>query len=336
MKRLVPLAAVALLVGCGATPAAPPRTVVRLAGTRFVESLAHEYAQALPGITFQTISVGSPIASVDAVQRGDADLAIAYADAAYGAYIDEGTHAAPRARDGSPPHSLRAIATLQVTPLLLLARRASGIHSVGDLRGRVVRLTVPTPADRRFAPGWSVPPGFVHASDSRVRVTSISELLLLAFGVNPAELRWRPIGPQADALTALHEGTLDAMFMTVYDSDVLHALPNDVRLVPFEGPALDRLRSEYSFLRPITVPSGTYPGQLEALHTVGVDLILICRSELQEGLVYELTRAQLSALPHVWAAVATQPPPDLERASATPIPLHEGAARFYREWELFH
>jgi len=62
---------------------------------------------------------------------------------------------------------------------------------------------------------------------------------------------------------------------------------------------------------------------------VGFDMVVICREDLDEPLAYELTRDVLEAFPQMPAAST-----GLEEAPATPLPLHSGAARYYREWEL--
>lgn len=331
MRGLAVVGAVVLFSSCRAEPVVQTHTVVRLAGTPFVESLAREYGRVLTNVTVQTVPVSSPLASVDAVQRGEADLGVAFADAAYSAYIGQADDAANESR-----HRLSAISTLQLAPLILLARAESRIASVPDLRGHVVRVSGPGQSDPRFGPGWTIPPGLSPvASKTTVRVTSISQLVLIAFGIDPASVHNRPL-VQVDAFNELRAGTVDAMFTTVFDSaDFISRAPMiGIRLVPLEGEPIDRLRSEYSFIRPISIPRGTYAAQTDVLHTVGVDLVLICRSDLDEQLVYDLTRAHLTVIPHVWASGATQMPPDLEKAPATPIPLHDGAARYYREWEL--
>jgi hypothetical protein len=65
--------------------------------------------------------------------------------------------------------------------------------------------------------------------------------------------------------------------------------------------------------------------------TIGLDGLLVCRSGLDTDL-YGVTKAFFQALPELSAFDA---PPlrqmNPEDASATPIPLHEGAARYYRE-----
>ena len=70
------------------------------------------------------------------------------------------------------------------------------------------------------------------------------------------------------------------------------------------------------------------------MHTIGVDTVLVCRVDLAESLAYDVTRAMFEALPRNAAPVPWTTLLDLERAAATPIPLHQGAARYYREREL--
>ena len=70
------------------------------------------------------------------------------------------------------------------------------------------------------------------------------------------------------------------------------------------------------------------------VETLGAEWLLVCRSDLSEDLVYQLTRAFFEQLPalardHGEAALI-----DPEQAPAAPIPLHAGAARYYREREV--
>ena len=101
------------------------------------------------------------------------------------------------------------------------------------------------------------------------------------------------------------------------------------RLVPIEGPSADRLRRDYPFLT-ATVVSGELYGS--SVHTIGVDGLLICRSDLDETMVYELTKQLFLSLRSLGRGALRFM--DVDQAPATPIPLHPGAARYYREREL--
>jgi TRAP-type uncharacterized transport system substrate-binding protein len=65
-----------------------------------------------------------------------------------------------------------------------------------------------------------------------------------------------------------------------------------------------------------------------------VDGIFVARADLDERLVYRLTRAFFETVAVVWKDVPGLHGVSIGRAPSTPIPLHPGAARYYREWEL--
>jgi hypothetical protein len=87
------------------------------------------------------------------------------------------------------------------------------------------------------------------------------------------------------------------------------------------------MRTRYPYLKRTLIPQGTYPNLPEPVRTLGVDTLLVCRADLEDATVYSLLDAYFATRP------ATTPP-NLERAPATPIPLHPGAARYYRQREL--
>ena len=62
--------------------------------------------------------------------------------------------------------------------------------------------------------------------------------------------------------------------------------------------------------------------------------MLVCSEDLPEDVVYRLTKAFFSALPDLTRIHAAAMLIDAEQAPATPIPLHPGAARYYREREI--
>jgi len=70
------------------------------------------------------------------------------------------------------------------------------------------------------------------------------------------------------------------------------------------------------------------------IHTIGVDSLLICRKDLDESIVYDLTKHFFEALPALSSSLDALRFMDLDESPATPIPLHDGAARYYREREL--
>jgi TRAP transporter TAXI family solute receptor len=298
---------------CGTTNAAHStaqtdlRLMTGLPGAGFQplgEALAREYRRSWPDVVLQLHESGGSVSNVQAIQHGRADLGFAFADVAYIAFSGR--------LDGYPFNRLRGIAELELTPLHLVVRAQSAIQDVVDLRGRRVGLG---------------PPG------SGTALTA--GLVLEAFGFGPDEFHAQNL-PFNDAAARLLDGTLDAMFVNArYPAESVRiATSAGARLLPLRGGAIDRLRHDYPFLRLTKIPAGTYPGHANPVHTVGVDTLLVCRDDLDESLVYEFTRTFFQVLPAVSRVHQSLRLMDLDKAPATPIPLHEGAARYYREREL--
>jgi TRAP transporter TAXI family solute receptor len=270
------------------------------------EGLARAYAHSLQAVNFEINPTAGAVTNVEAIQRGDADLGFAFADVAYIAYVGR------LAEASGPFDRLRGIAVLQLTPVHLVVGRDSGLRTIGDLRGR------------RIGVG---PPG------SGTALTA--GLILQAFGIGESAVQVEQLQFN-DAADRLVNGTLDAMFDTaIYPAaSVAAATRTGARLMPIAGPPIDRLRHDYPFLRVTVIPRDTYPGGAATIRTIGVDSLLVCRRDLDEQLVYDLTRRLFDALPSLSSSQGALRFMDLDQAPATPIPLHEGAARFYREREL--
>jgi len=314
---LVPTAAVAL-AACDRTPAMDqPRALVRLtrglpgaspSPTGFDSigtALSAAYERALPTVDVETRGSAGSLDTLKQIQRGQADIGFALADVTYVAFSHgiEGSH--------GPFDRLRAIAALELTSLQLVVRKGSGIRAVPDLIGRKVGI----------GPTGS---GTVLTSRLILRAHAIDENELTTI-----ELPWN------EAARRLVEGTLDAAFVNAgYPSEsIAEATSGGGTLLDLEGPAIDGLRSSYPFYRLTFIPPGRYAGQRKAVRTIGVSSVLVTRVDLDEKVVYELTKALFRIYPEIAAQrVSMELVP--EEAPATPIPLHEGAARYYREREL--
>jgi len=101
-------------------------------------------------------------------------------------------------------------------------------------------------------------------------------------------------------------------------------------VLSFAPATIARLQRRNPFLRGMVIPRDLARGDPGL--TIGLDGLLVCRSGLDADLVYGVTKAFFQALPEL--SVLDAPPlreMNAEDASATPIPLHEGAARYYRE-----
>lgn len=321
----------AMVFGCREAAKPTPKVIVRIAPGAFMASFAKALQRNLPDVEIRTTPEGG---GATTIENGQIDLTLMPASDAYFAYLDDIRQNVPAG------HRLRAISALHTTPLLVIVRSESGIHGVAELEGRktarILRVPPGIPAGAEV-PATMTPEQFRIRGIDRPDTNRLVELVLTAFAAEPARVPNLHVLPQDEALRRLRAGSIDAIFATAYyTGDVIRAAAESGgRLISIEGPAIDRLRQQYAFIRPVVIAQNSYPGQTEALHSVGVDMLLVCRADLDQSLVYELTRQYIASLPELSRANPSLNLIDLELASASPIPLHDGAARYYRESELF-
>jgi TRAP transporter TAXI family solute receptor len=273
-------------------------------GYRFGPALADALNQ-IPGATqLNVVHSGGSVANLWAIQRGEADVALTFADVTYLSFMGQ------MADSAMPFDNLRAIAVLKLTPVQLIARDRAQIHSVRDLKGRRVS---------------------VGPEGSGTAVTA--RLILNAFGIYKPDVMIEELS-FSEAGNRLVDGTLDAMFDNTMrpTESALSALKTGSSLVPITGGPVDRLRAEYPFLRLAVLP-GDANAPARAIPTVGVDSLLICRRDLNDAVVHDVVSrlfpalSALSAARHLTFA-------EVDEAPSAPIPLHDGALRYYREQEL--
>jgi uncharacterized protein len=303
------------LSACHAGHHVEPRRVLRLivssAGGVDYTDLAREYGHAVPSVELRPYDAISSLDALEALQRGHADVGFIMADLSYLAYAGR--------LDGQTARfdRLRAVFASGVLPLQLVARRDSGIRSVSDLSGHSVAVGVRGSAIERVA-----------------------SVTLKAFGIPLTAITPKAL-PSMRAADALRAGTVQAMFVIgafpgpAPAEPVRVALNADAYLVPIDGPGADRLREMNRYMRLAVIPPATYRQQRDSISTIGVENLLICRSDLDEQLVYELTKGFFQAVPKSSPLVDAFRSMDVDQAATTSIPLHEGAARYYRERDLF-
>lgn len=303
----------AVVMACAPAQPPPTRSVVRFTiGTpgggihALGEALVREYRASFPDIDFEVHERTAAVSNVTAVARGDADFTFAYADVVYTAFVGDGR------RNELPADRIRGVAVLQLAPIHLVVGPQVAARSIRDLSGLRVGL------------GQALSSTQLEA-----------ETLLDAHGVDRSRTQLQSL-PFDEAAERLSRGTLDAFFLTAsYPAEsVRRAISGGAVLLPLDGPVIDALRRKSPFLHPTVIAAGTYPGQRSAVHTVGVHNMLVCRRDLDEGLVHELTRRFFEVLPSLVPEQDSLRLVDLHEAPATTIPLHAGAARYYREREL--
>ncbi len=280
----------------------PPAGALSAAG----EALASAYRAALPDLAPEVLTSLGTVENVGVLEHGQVDVGFSFANVAYAAFVGQlPGQAAPFSR-------LRAIALLQRSPVNFLVGPRSVVRTIEDLRGRKASFGYP-------------------GSGTNLTV----ELLLRAFGLDPNALA-TPTLPLDEEIAGLLAGRLDALFVpgTAPSSPVQAALAGGGRLLPLQGTPIDQMLRQYPFYSAMVIPADAYRELSIPVVTIGVNAVLLCRVDLADDLVYRLTKALYEAPDGAAVDPALAQWLDASVGAATPIPLHPGAARYYREREL--
>ena len=294
-------------MGCRQPPPPPPPKAVLRVATAFAPlstRLTEEYRRTMPDLDIQEQPALSSTDVLRMIQNDTLDFGVALADDAYRAHFGQSGDAASS--------EVRGISLLQPLPMYLLVRAGSNVRSVSDLKGRVV-ATGP-----RNTSSWT-----------------LGTLVLKAFKVESVTIK--PVNSREAAAQGLKDGSLDAIVLPGYvypDEKTEEVIRDGAYLLPIEGPPVEQLRRESPFVRVVMIPRDIYPGQDKIIPTVGIDMLIVCRRSLDDQLAYRLTEQLFTVFPRLARVEATLRFLNLDEAPATPIPLHPGAARYFREREL--
>ncbi len=271
----------------------------------FSEALVKGYAQLMPDVRIQQIDTTGSLDNIQGLEDGAIDIGLSQAGIAYMAYNGR-LRQSVRAMRG-----IRGIAILNSSAVQLLVGPRSRIRSIDELVGRRVGVgpdgSGAAVISHALLQGY-FSPGDVHEVNATVPLTA----------------------------SMLLRDEIDAAFTvsSVPNEDAKHMSDAGARLIPIGGPRVDRLRTMYPFFRSELIPAGAYRGVDQPVRTLSVDVVLLARAGLDDAIVRRLTEGLFRMLPQLTAELPFLKGMMPERAPATPVPLHPGAALYYREREL--
>ncbi|MGW5352657.1 TAXI family TRAP transporter solute-binding subunit [Streptomyces sp. NPDC004031] len=258
---------------------------------------------ALPGVQVTLEHTEGSVDNIKRVASGRSDFTIAAADAV-------------ASYNGPGKSRLRAVARLYDDYMQLIVPRDSPVRSIRDLRGMTVGI---------------------GQADSGVSL--ITHRLFQAAGMNvDKDITAVPVGID-EAPAMLLGGRLDAFFWSGgLPTAAVTAMATPVariRLVQLGDmvASLHALGPEMAYYRQAAMPADAYPSAQDskAVPTVAVPNLLITTDRADAGLVERLTRAVIDSRDAIGTVVHAAQLVDLRTAVFTdPLPLHQGAIRYYR------
>jgi TRAP transporter TAXI family solute receptor len=106
----------------------------------------------------------------------------------------------------------------------------------------------------------------------------------------------------------------------------------NVKVLDFTDEQIAQLQKSYPVWTKYVVKAKTYPGQTVDIRTVAQPNFLACRPDLPDETVYLITKTIYENLPFLINIHKATTAMSLERATlGLPVPLHPGAAKYYKE-----
>lgn len=164
-----------------------------------------------------------------------------------------------------------------------------------------------------------------------------NETLMSNIGINidtDFELVYVGYGPSADAM---QNGQIAGMSTpagvpTGAVTRAFASMEGKVTMLNFTDEQMKQADGGLELWTRYTIPAGTYPGQDKDVQTVAQPNFLAVRADLDEDAVYKITKTIYENLPFLNAIHKATAAMSLQKAlDGLPMPLHPGAAKYYKE-----
>lgn len=317
-------AAVCMMAGCTAPPAAEPTAsptavptasptpepVMRM-GTGGISGIYYSYGKAVGkvlssclGMPFNISQTQGSKENIKLIEHDMADLALAQNDVMYYAY--NGTDLF--AEDGAMTE-FSAMAGCYEEICQIAA--VNEITSIEELKGKNVSVG-----------SWESGTSFN------------ARQILEAYGISFDDITVHNLSFE-DSANALREGRIDAFFCTSgLGSEAVTVLAEEgrINLLPVDAEHAAVLTEKYPFYGISAVPAGAYAGITADIPTVSVKSVFIVSDKLDNNTVYDMTRALFENKIEIAANHPVGEALDPAYAvSGLSVDIHPGAAYYYRE-----
>lgn len=256
----------------------------------------------VPGVNARAEVTGASIENCRLAGKGEIQLGIANADIVY------------YARNGKEPftekHDIWAGFAAYPSTINIVARTASGVKSVKDMKGKKVS---------------------VGAIGSNTYL--VAERILEANGLSMKDIT--PIyNSVSEAADAMKDGHIDAAFiLAATPAAALSelAVTADVKFIPLENAVIDKLVKAYPFYARGKIPAKSYKGVDADVPGIQQWNVVLYSGSLSEELAYQITKAIFEHLNELVAVHQAAKNITLETAVEVPVDLHPGAKKYFQE-----
>jgi TRAP transporter TAXI family solute receptor len=260
------------------------------------------------GIRCSVESTGGSVYNLNAIRAGELDMAVAQSDWQYHAY--NGTS---QFESAGPDKDLRAVFSIHPEPFTVVARTDSGVKDFKELKGKRVNIGNPGSGQR-----------------------GTMEVLMNALGWTKDDFKLASELKAAEQASALCDNKVDAMVYTVGhpNGSIKEATTScDAVIVSVTGKEVDELVEKNAYYRKAIIPGGMYRGTDTDTPTFGVGATFVSSAKVPENVIYEIVKAvfeNFEEFQKLHPAFATLKKEEMIKDGLS-APLHDGAAKYYKE-----
>ncbi len=260
------------------------------------------------GIRCSVESTGGSVYNINTIRAGELDMGVAQSDWQYHAY--NGTS---KFSGKAPFKGLRAVFSVHPEPFTVVARADSGIRHFRDLKGKRVNIGNPGSGQR-----------------------GTMEVVMGTFGWTKSDFALASELKSSEQSSALCDNKIDAMVFTVGhpSGSIKEATTTcDTVLVEVSGSNIDKIVSDNDFYRTATIPGGMYRGNPNDTQTFGVGATFVSSTDVPADTVYQVVKSvfeNFDSFRKLHPAFRKLKKKEMVKDGLS-APIHDGAARYYRE-----
>jgi TRAP transporter TAXI family solute receptor len=269
------------------------------------QAVAETINEADPSLCVETRNTKGSTENVPLLEAGQIDLGLVTGEVAHEALTGV----------GRPPADLRILTAMYSTAGMFVVRADAADRSIDDLKGRPVAF---------------------GAKGSGLVV--LARYVLDGLGLDMTRDFEAVFLDQAgDGPRMVMDGTVAALWGGGTGWPGFAAVargPAGGRFIAPDGEGIRRIRAKHAFLKTLTVPAGSYPGQDAPIVSLGSWSLILTRPAISDDVAYRLARALHrgeAALGRRLAQASETTAANTVAAAPRPELIHPGVRRYLRE-----
>lgn len=268
-------------------------------------ALSQIYAKAIPNVRATAQVTKASAENLNLLQAGRGELALALADSVSDAWKGNAEAGFPKKLD-----KLRGLSATYSNYVQIVANADAGIKTLADLKGK------------RISVGAA-------KSGTELNARAVFKAAGLSYS-DLAKVEYLPFGESVELIKNRQlDATLQSAGLGVAS---IRDLATSVKIIVVPVPADVIAKIGDEAYQVAVIPANTYAGQTSDVATAAIPNFLVTHSGVSDELAYQMAKTMYENIDTLYAAHNAAKVIKRENAlKGMPVPVHPGAARYYKE-----